>query len=75
MHIRHENIVSYMGASMDETKSQIECTIITNPVNSESLYCKLNERHGNDLDVSAKMTIAKQVSYPTSFTVQFTLLL
>ena len=62
MHIRHENIVSYMGASLDASQILLDCTIITNPVNSESLYCKLNERHGSDLDVSAKMTIAKQVS-------------
>ena len=61
MHIRHENIVSYMGASMDETIPIIQCTIITNPVQSESLHSKLSERHGTDLDVSAKMSIAKQV--------------
>ena len=62
MHIRHENIVSYMGASMDESHCVIRCTIITNPVQSESLFCKLTERHGNELDVSAKMSIAKQVT-------------
>jgi len=62
MHIRHENIVSYMGASMDENHSIIHCTIITNPVQSESLFSKLTERHGSELDVSAKMSIAKQVT-------------
>jgi hypothetical protein len=31
-------------------------------VHSASLYSKLNERHGSELDVSAKMRIAKQVS-------------
>ena len=61
MHIRHENIVSYMGASMDSSQEVIQCTIITNPVQSESLHSKLSERHGTDLDVSAKMSIAKQV--------------
>jgi len=38
------------------------CTIITNPVQAESLHSRLIERHGNDLDVNSKLTIGKEIA-------------
>ena len=62
MHIRHENIVSFMGAStslgQDEThlKSYL---IVTNPVRAESLFATSDRL--NNMFVATKMSIACQV--------------
>ena len=62
MHIRHENIVSFMGASIfaDSLDSDIKnYTIITNPVKAESLFARSAELPG--MYVATKMSIANQV--------------
>ncbi len=57
MHIRHENIVSFMGASAFPDLKRY--TIITNPVRAESLFAKSAELPG--MFVTRKMSIARQV--------------
>jgi hypothetical protein len=63
MHIRHENIVSFMGASTfnSSPKDLISYTIITNPVRAESLHAKSGELA--NMDVTTKMSIASQVKF------------
>ena len=63
MHIRHENIVSFMGASIfaDSLDNDIKnYTIITNPVKAESLFARSAELPG--MYVATKMSIANQVT-------------
>ena len=52
MHIRHENIVSFMGAAKSSSY-----LIVTNPVRAESLYSSQLHLH-----VAKKMSIAYQVA-------------
>ena len=61
MHIRHENIVSFMGTATPlradtRLKSYL---IVTNPVRAESLYATSDRL--NNMFVATKMSIACQV--------------
>ena len=63
MHIRHENIVSFMGAASnlllpfdEQLKSYL---IVTNPVRAESLYAKSDQL--DQIQLAKKMSIAYQV--------------
>ena len=65
MHIRHENIVSFMGAASnlllpfdEQLKSYL---IVTNPVRAESLYAKSDQL--DQIQLAKKMSIAYQVIY------------
>lgn len=62
MHVRHENIVSFMGASSAiGNDNQHTYTIITNPVRAESLH-HIRSNAVKRMDVATKMSIAKQVA-------------
>ena len=65
MHIRHENIVSFMGAASnlllpfdEQLKSYL---IVTNPVRAESLYAKSDQL--DQIQLAKKMSIAYQVIF------------
>ena len=61
MHIRHENIVSFMGAATSlsaETRLK-SYLIVTNPVRAESLFATSDRL--NNMFVATKMSIACQV--------------
>ena len=59
MHIRHENIVCFMGASI--YGDTVKCyAIITNPVRAESLFAKSTSL--SSMFVAKKMSIACQVA-------------
>ena len=71
MHIRHENIVSFMGAASnlllqssyeEQLKSYL---IVTNPVRAESLFAKSDQL--NQIQLTKKMSIAYQVRTQKSF--------
>ena len=70
MHIRHENIVSFMGASICADSIEYDVrnySIITNPVKADSLFAKSAELPG--MYGATKMSIANQVRL--SFLFQF----
>ena len=60
MHIRHENIVSFMGASIFGENDIKNYIIVTNPVKAESLFAKTASLP--NMFVATKMNIACQVS-------------
>ena len=62
MHIRHENIVSFMGAasSINYETNLKTYLIVTNPVRAESLFATSDRLNG--MFVATKMKIACQVS-------------
>lgn len=63
MHIRHENIVSFMGASICADSIEYDVrnySIITNPVKADSLFAKSAELPG--MYGATKMSIANQVA-------------
>ena len=72
MHIRHENIVSFMGASICADSIEYDVrnySIITNPVKADSLFAKSAELPG--VYGATKMSIANQVCLSFLFQIFF----
>ena len=72
MHIRHENIVSFMGASIFADSIEYDVrnySIITNPVKADSLFAKSAELPG--MYGATKMSIANQVYLSFLFQIFF----
>ena len=71
MHIRHENIVSFMGASAsNQNDGDLKSyAIITNPVRAESLYSR--SENLSSMYVATKMSIACQVCIVCIFYMPF----
>ena len=61
MHIRHENIVLYMGMGINPDERG-NYAIVTNPVRAESLHSTLRSNIMKKLDVIRKMSIGKQIA-------------